>query len=467
MQQPKGEDILFKSIYLLFQILSLKSNEHKSPDKILKIREKKFRRIIKYAYKHSEFYRDYYKKHGIEYKDLSTVPIRNLPATDKEMVIENFDDIVTRKDIKKSEVMNFANHFTDPLVTYKGKYHVINTSGSSGKKGVFVYNNFEYIKAFSCSSRMNVFKLGKKKTKVAYYAKVEGRCGGVSLVKFSQCGMLKRFFDTCFLEITKPAEETVAKLNKFQPDILIGYGAGLEILAKYQEEEKLHIKPRIIVNGGEGISDKGYKLIESVFCAPIMNMYAATETYYLGVGKDEFGGVYLMDDFNYIEVMDGYVLVTNLYNYTQPTIRYRMDDKLTLKEDTAKKLPFRLVESVIGRSEKPLILINENGEKDYIHPLAFNSFYIKGVEKYQILSKSNSSFDFIAVVPDGKGSKEIEKEIKFKLDRILESKNMSNAQYNIVFTRFPMIDKGTGKCKLIVNSAENQSVNKAESVRIH
>lgn len=40
----------------------------------------------------------------------------------------------------------------------------------------------------------------------------------------------------------------------------------------------------------------------------------------------------LFDDLNVIEVEDGVMYLTSLYNFAQPLIRYRVSDHLVLKE---------------------------------------------------------------------------------------------------------------------------------------
>ena len=48
-------------------------NEKKSREKILQLQNKKFRKIIKFSYKHSSFYQDLYKSKGISEKDLEFI----------------------------------------------------------------------------------------------------------------------------------------------------------------------------------------------------------------------------------------------------------------------------------------------------------------------------------------------------------------------------------------------------------
>jgi phenylacetate-CoA ligase len=438
-------------VLLLFDIISLRLNIRKSPGQIEKIRERQFRKIIKYAYRKSPFYRKLYSDSGIRFEDLDHIPVEKIPSIDKDMVIENQEAIVTRKDINVQDAVSFAYKNRNPLMLFNGKYQIVQSSGSSGKSGIFIYSLREMTKAFSCSSRMHLFELGKR-NKVAYYAGIDGRFGGVSLVLYGKMGYLKKMYDICLIDMNEPLEKVINTLNNFQPDILIGYGTGLAMLAGFQKEGRLRINPRIIENGGEGLSDNDYNLITRVFNVPIVNMYAASECYFLGIGKEEYDGIYLMDDFNYIEIMEDHILVTNLYNYTQPLIRYRINDKLILKNDNNKLLPFRLVGNLVGREEMLLWFRNEKGVMDYIHPVVLTSFCVEGIEKFQIVLKSENSFEFLAIIPDAGKKQQAIEEVKSSLNAILDKKEMSNVIFSLSIIDQPIIDKNTRKFKMIMKN---------------
>lgn len=417
----------------------------------MKIREQKFRKILRHAYSKSPFYRNLYSEKGIRLEDLDEIPITELPYIDKQMLLEHMDEILTVKDLKADEVMSFAYDNKDPAQLFQKKYQIVHSSGSSGTPGISVYNMEEMSVAFSCSSRMHLFEMGKK-NKVAYYAGIDGRFGGVSLVLQGRRGLLKNMYDMCLLDMNEPLEKTIDILNNYQPNILVGYGTGLTILSQKQAEGKLKIKPRVIENGGEGLTDTDYNQIKHVFNVPIVNMYAASESYFLGIGKEEYEGIYLMDDFNYIEIMEDHILVTNLFNYTQSTIRYRINDKLTLKDDHKKLLPFRLVDSIVGREEALIWFRNEKNVLDYIHPVALTSFCIKGIQKFQIILTSETSFEFLAVLDGDSIEQEVFQKAKEGLDTILKRKEMCNVLYEIKKIERPEIDKKTRKFKMVIKN---------------
>ena len=58
----------------------------------------------------------------------------------------------------------------------------------------------------------------------------------------------------------------------------------------------------------------------------------------------------VFDDLNLIEVENGAIYLTSLYNFAQPLIRYRISDHLASKEPLAGS-PFTRAEILLGRDE--------------------------------------------------------------------------------------------------------------------
>lgn len=156
-----------------------------------------------------------------------------------------------------------------------------------------------------------------------------------------------------------------------------------------------------------------------------------------------------MDDISLIEVKEDHILLTNLFNKTEPIIRYRIDDYVKIKNDVKDILPFTLVEDIVGRAEFVIWFENNEGKMDFIHPLIFTDFYVKGLDKLQIAIKSKTSFVFRAVITS-KNKEEIKKNIAEKLDKLLYEKKFTNVKFQIKIVDNLSMDKKTGKFKLIV-----------------
>jgi phenylacetate-CoA ligase len=223
----------------------------------------------------------------------------------------------------------------------------------------------------------------------------------------------------------------------------------LKILAQCQKDGKLKVHPKFIENCAEGILPKDKEFIESVFNAPLVNLYGPVECVLVGIGKNEWGGIYLFDDIALVEIKEDHILLTNLYNYTQPIIRYRIDDYLKEKKDEKKILPFTMVESIIGREEFVPWFENDDGEMDFIHPFIFVEFFVKGLDKFQIVVKDKKSFDFLAVIKD-ENKEDVIRRIGKKLDSILKDKKFTSVKYSIKEVDDLRVDEKTGKFRLII-----------------
>jgi phenylacetate-CoA ligase len=425
-----------------------KIHEKYSRQRILRLQQKKFRKILKFAYKNSKFYHDLYESNGIKEENLDSIDIEKIPTVNKTSLMDNFDKVVTVDDVSKKEVLDFFDKSVNPNELFKNKYHIIHTSGSSGKLGIYVYSKKEWDTFFPYITKL--FNFNFKRNRSSFIGATGGHFTGNSFISWSIKGLVGFFCEPLILDVNEPIDNVVKKLNDFQPHILGGYFNALKVLAQKQEEGILKVKPRVITNCGEGINKKDKEYIEKVFNAPMSNLYGFAECVVTGFGRSEYDGIYLMDDICLIEIKEDHLLLTNLFNKTEPIIRYRIDDYVKLKEDKKKLLPFTLVDDIVGRAEFVIWFENEHGKMDFIHPLIFTDFYVNGLDKLQIAIKSKSSFEFRAVISSD-DKKEVIKKIAEKLDKILEEKHFKNVKYTIKEVSDLKSDKKTGKFRLIVN----------------
>jgi len=422
-------------------------NEYRSSESLRRLQEKKFRKLLKYAYNNSRFYRNLYIDAGIREQDISTISIEDIPSIDKEQLMDHFDDVITVDNVIKHDVLDFLESSKNPNDLFKNKYHIIHTSGSSGKLGIFVYNQKEWDMFLPYITKAFGFRFAKKRA--SFLGAAGGHFTGVSFSAWMDKGFTRFFSKPLILDINESVNNIVKKLNEFQPDILGGYFNGLKVLAGQQKNGQLHIHPHSIVNCGEGIIPKDKQYIESVFNSSMANLYGFAECIIVGVGRREYGGIALFDDIALIEIKEDHILLTNLINKTLPIIRYRIDDYLKQKSSRGLKIPYTIIDDIIGRAEFIIWFENSDGEMDFIHPLIFTDFYVKGLDKLQFVIKNKKSFDFLAVITS-KNKEEVVNKIKEKLDQLLAKKNFTNVTYKIKIVNTLSIDKKTGKFKLIL-----------------
>ena len=118
----------------------------------------------------------------------------------------------------------------------------------------------------------------------------------------------------------------------------------------------LNVKPSIVESCGEPLSPTDKEFIENTFECKLLNVYASTEFLYMGISKPEYGDMYLLEDDLIFELHSDHTCVTNLFNFTMPLIRYRMEDILIPVPENDRILPFTKVQEVIGRREYTMCL---------------------------------------------------------------------------------------------------------------
>lgn len=258
-----------------------------------------------------------------------------------------------------------------------------------------------------------------------------------------------------YLDIKTPLKDWIENVRKFKPNIIIGYPSAIKILAELMEEGKVQVQIKRVISCGEPLSDGLRKLLEKTFLCPVINIYGASESLALGVETGKEDGMLLFDDLNVIEVENGTMYLTSLYNFAQPLIRYRISDHLTLKAPMHSS-PFTRAEILLGRNEDLLWFEAGDGHRDFLHPLAVEGFCIEGLRDYQFRQTAPDAFEMLAeIAPDAQIS-EIEMEMLRQMKAILKEKHLGYVQFYVRFVDAILPDPVTGKKPLIVPSEKTE-----------
>jgi phenylacetate-coenzyme A ligase PaaK-like adenylate-forming protein len=204
--------------------------------------------------------------------------------------------------------------------------------------------------------------------------------------------------------VTLPWPQIVDRLNALQPPALIGFASALARLAAEQSAGRLQIAPMVIISTSETLVPEARAKITAAFGAPVVNSFASTEGL---MGSSAPGGDVLMfnSDMCIIELVDAdnrpvgpgvasaKVLVTNLYNLTQPLIRYEISDsfvRLPAAHGTG-----HLLARVQGRTDE--VFHYQAGD---LHPHVIRSVMVRSPEvaDYQVRqTRTGIEADVIAV----------------------------------------------------------------------
>ncbi len=446
-------------INLLLKVYEISRNQRMSADKINSIQQKKFKKLLKYVLENSSFYKRFYGEYGITIDKINDVSIEDLPVIDKKTVMDNFDELVCDPVLKRKDMEEFILNPLNSRKKYKKLYKVIHTSGSSGTTGIFVYGPGEWntIRALG-GIRVSKVEFGLfHKLRLAFIGAVNGNFAGISLAQ----DIPELFMRFLPININSPLEDILKSINKYKPEVLAGYPSGIYMLAQEQLNGKINIKPLKIICSAEVLTGLMRSTIIEAFGVDPIDFYAACESIGMACECEKHHGLHVFNDLYCIEVVDknlkpvpkgqpGNILLTNLFNYTQPLIRYKMDDIAVMDDKPAEcRWPFPIIKSISGRQEEYLWFEKTDGSTEFIHPTAIIDFFVPGLNKLKIIQTGTEKFVMKVVI---KGDREkIISDIYTKMKEILMEKALDkDVSFAIEVVSEIENDKLTGKYRLIV-----------------
>lgn len=427
---------------------------------------KKFRALVRYANAHSRYYQQLIAERGIS---LETCVPTDFPLMTKSILMANFDAIVTDSSITKQAIANFLTRSSDPSDLFLNKYTVMHTSGTSGEMGYFLTKKSDMRRSFRGSlfrsrrgsgNSMRWPFTGFHRLRLAFYGATGGHFAGATAVARMQKGLARLFLKTVPFEVNSPLPQVVERLNEFKPDFLFGYTTALKMLGEQQRQGSLQISPRAIAATGEMVTKEDILYLRDSFGgASVVGLYACTEHMMMGVTNVDFETMTLTDGNLIMELFDDHSVVTNLFNYTMPLIRYRMSD--ILRPVSAQGEYPVIVENLVGRNEKMPTFRNAAGAMDFISPHTINEVFVKGVTRFQMQITSDTSFRFPVCVEADLSEEQrstITHGVEQRLRDILLQKGLENVHFEVPIVADIPVNRVTRKFQLIVEDRNSEQV---------
>ena len=447
----------------LTDLYRLKKNMKLSAEKMRSLQNGKLRKLLRFAWEHSSYYRAVFERAGITEEQLDTLPLSCFPTIDKQALLEHFDELVTVPDLKQENLREFDAREAADRKPYQGKYHVVHSSGSTGKPGYFVYDEDAWSQmllgiiraALWGMSMPQILGLLMKRPRIVYIAATDGRYGGAMAVGDGIDGVGAK---QMYLDIKTLVAEWIRQIREFQPNIVIGYPSAIKILAQLMENGEVSLDAERVISCGEPLGTSLRTYLEKIFRTQVVNFYGSSESLALGVETNPKDGMLLFDDMNVIEVENGVMYLTCLYNYAQPLIRYRLSDRLTLKAPEGGELPFTRAVGLLGRNEDVLWFEDGRGNREFLHTLAIEGFCIEGLKDYQFRQTTKDTFEMFAETEHGASKERIRQEMLQQMREILSEKKLDFVQFYVNFVNEILPDIRTGKKPLIFASNEPGSV---------
>jgi len=167
---------------------------------------------------------------------------------------------------------------------------------------------------------------------------------------------------SCFEFTPQKMDAHWESLRRYQPEVIVAYTNPLYEFARYLQSRNIQPKVgRSIIVGAEKLHDFQRSLIEDVFQVPIFETYGSREVMLIGAECEYHSGLHLSMENLLVEILDddgqptpngqvGNVVITDLFNYGMPFIRYvNGDQAIASSESCPCGRGLALLKSVTGR----------------------------------------------------------------------------------------------------------------------
>ncbi len=328
------------------------------------IQHKRLKKLVAYVKKHSPKLAELYANIGDDFS------IEDLPVTNKQMIMENFNEWVTDRKVSFEELKKFTEDKGNIGTTFMGKYIVASTSGSTGYPLIYLIDKSNLNSAVAESMMDNA--MSHRPVCMLYSGGSFLVSTGIILENMKRFPFIKGYLK--LLDSTVPLSKLVEQLNEIQPKSIYAYVSTMELLAEEYKNGNLKIELNEIVCSGEKLSESMREYLKETFSCSIKSMYGCTEAGNIAYQCD-CGHFHIFNGWNILEPVDANnnpvphgqkaekLLLTNLSNRTMPIIRYEVTDQIIMHDDICecgKKDPWIEIE---GRAAHQA-LIFKSGNKE-------------------------------------------------------------------------------------------------------
>ena len=291
----------------------MRASQYWAADKLRELQWAKLEILLKHAYESCEFYRQQLDRLGLH-------PNRDF---------KHFECLAKLPILTKSDIQQSASQMvsTDRRVT---RITANSTGGSTGMPlNFFQDDNY---RLWADAARVRAWRDIDGISPLGIEAVLWGADRDVGR-GFSLKSIIKNVlrYRTLPLNTFDLDSATIKRFfrvyNLIRPQILRGYASSLFFVANFVEANGIKVKkPRIIISSAEMLWPAMRERISSVFGADVIDSYGCREVSQIATECLRHDGLHLVMENQYVEIVDGNILVTNLNNYGMPFIRYQVGD---------------------------------------------------------------------------------------------------------------------------------------------
>ena len=447
----------------MFKAMKLcKEYEKMSIEEKKETQRQRLKEMVEWARENSPYYSKLYKDVPEDFQ------LSDLPTVNKRELMENWNDWTTDRELKLSDVDKFMEDTNNIGRKINKKYMVFTTSGSTGNPLVAIYDNtannvmggISACRSYARSEDLKAFvKRGGKS--IGIFAD-EGFYLGNSSIRSRLNKMPWKKKQLAVSSALYPIDKIVQQLNEFQPDMLGGYPSNLELLIDEVKAGRLHISPVIVMTGGEYLSDALREKLAETFHCYVQTAYACTEggTVACDCRQQHF---HINDDWLIVEPVDAQgnpvpdgvqsekMYLTNLYNFSQPYIRYEVTDRVIMHHEQCpcgNPAPWIELE---GRTDDVTTFIEE-GREIKVAPLAIYAVLkeVHVLRRFQVLVYPQNQIELRIEPREGEDRNTAFAIAKDSLTKFLATQNVLHVDIRLSEEK-PCQNPNSGKFKHIIN----------------
>lgn len=309
--------------------------QNKTADEIQAYQLKSFKRIVEYAFKNNQFYKQHYGS-GFSLADIRSLDdLKQIPTITKNDLIGSISELSSTKNLFSSSKTT-GGSTGQPVRLYKSPDALARERAATWR--AYQWAGIEIGDAQARFWGVPHSQSGRFKARIADFAANRLR---MSAFQITGENLSKYYKD----------------IHRFGPAYLYGYVSAIDELAKFVISENLSPFPSLksVITTSEVLTDTARSRICNAFGVKVYNEYGCGEVGSIA-HECEHGSMHQMADNLIVEVDSppgepGEIIVTDLFNKATPLIRYRLGDYATF--DNSKCLCGRslpVISAIHGRA---------------------------------------------------------------------------------------------------------------------
>ncbi|NMN96395.1 phenylacetate--CoA ligase family protein [Antrihabitans stalactiti] len=302
----------------------------------------RLRALLGYAKERSTFHSS--RLSDIDPATATVADLASVPMMTKQDAQNEWDSIVTVNDLDRAQAERILAE--QQWFSYTpGDEQIFSSGGSSGVRGVYVWDWNYYVSAaclaWRVQAREELRTQGNGPARLAVLAAGTPPHASTPLFDVpTAAGM-----ETAVIPVGVPFDEILAAVAAAQPTHMVGYASVIGRLARAASAGELKISPVRVSTNSEPLLDEDRQAIRDAWSVPVHNLWGSTEIGVQAVGCARGEGLHVCEDEVVLERVDENgmpvgpdepavrTLATGLANRTFPFIRYDLGDQVTWLPD--------------------------------------------------------------------------------------------------------------------------------------